>query len=498
MFRKIWLAVALLFLVGCRSSGVVDASAPDASVLGLKVADAGQAMPRATSLFGDGGRRVGAAFGAVGGDLAGYMPEPTIAKIDGINLPAPSGTSTVLTYGGGALSWALPPAAGDGGAGVVWANDLVGSTNSAQYIAAISGQGGSTPNVPVSATSFTWGTTGSLIGNTTIKGILTESDSSANKLWQLTEIPGSPSQPAIYAGSVTPGASNWAFNANSSATGVNGPTGTYLNVGGSPSLGALSGSVRFFDSSASTMWQLQYVPSTSIPAIYPVGVTPSSTNYTIASNTSATLVNAPGASANLDLETNGVVVESMSSAGLVTLWDTAGNKTLQFAEIPATTNGAIFPGGLTPSSGNYALACNASETLLNSGGLTGMGSQGTSLVGVGQAGISYTPSPPITVSGASTVIDLTTATGNGYCLYPTLVLTGNITGVIGLTVPNVIGRWTLDLSNVTFSGGSLGVSTPSGGGGPFLHNTLAGSLMPQGMVDIMSTGAPKIISSWAN
>ncbi|HXN32544.1 MAG TPA: hypothetical protein VN894_11800, partial [Polyangiaceae bacterium] len=139
MFRKTLIAIAIL-LGGCsRHVAEIDASAQDASVADARVkvadatadvslADAEAGAPRfkiddagKRFVIDDAGHHVGGAFGAVGGDLKGSLPEPQIAAIDGINLPAPSGTSTVLTYGGGALTWSVPPGAGDGGTGVTWA-----------------------------------------------------------------------------------------------------------------------------------------------------------------------------------------------------------------------------------------------------------------------------------------------------------------------------------------------------------------------------------------
>jgi hypothetical protein len=44
----------------------------------------------------------------MGGDVTGTTAASTVAKIQGVSVPAPSGTGTVLTYSGTSLSWATP------------------------------------------------------------------------------------------------------------------------------------------------------------------------------------------------------------------------------------------------------------------------------------------------------------------------------------------------------------------------------------------------------
>ena len=131
-----------------------------------------------------------------------------VIGLEGYSLPVPSGSNSFLQYNSGALSWvsggslftaggdlsgtsssqnviglrgtslnsslATIGAAQDGyllswnnsssswkaiigssvGAGITWANDLAGSTNSAQYVASISGSGGSGGVVPVTASTL--------------------------------------------------------------------------------------------------------------------------------------------------------------------------------------------------------------------------------------------------------------------------------------------------------------------------------------------------------
>lgn len=72
--------------------------------------------------------------GPASGDLAGNYPSPTVAKIDGYNLPSPSGTNTVLTYNGTALNWSVATS------GTFVAGQDLSGTSSAQTVIGLQGK----------------------------------------------------------------------------------------------------------------------------------------------------------------------------------------------------------------------------------------------------------------------------------------------------------------------------------------------------------------------
>ncbi len=96
-------------------------------------------------------RRLGAPILTWGGDLAGStMQSQTVAALHGVTLPTPSGTGTVLTYSGSALSWGA-------GGGFSAGGDLSG-TSTSQTVTGLTGSAG-----VVTATAGTIKETGSTL-----------------------------------------------------------------------------------------------------------------------------------------------------------------------------------------------------------------------------------------------------------------------------------------------------------------------------------------------
>lgn len=99
----------------------------------------------------------GSAWTSLSGDVSGSVSTAgkiTVTGLQSISVPAPSGSNTVLTYNSGAYTWS-----GVGGSGVTWASDLVGSTNTNQWVAAISGNGGTGGTVVLNITGLQFAST---------------------------------------------------------------------------------------------------------------------------------------------------------------------------------------------------------------------------------------------------------------------------------------------------------------------------------------------------
>jgi hypothetical protein len=151
------------------------------------------------------------------------------------------------------------------------------------------------------------------------------------------------------------------------------------------------------------------------------------------------------------------------TTGFVNVVSPTGTVLWQLGALVGTPGqGAIYAGGVAPSSSNFALTANSTQTILNvpSGGTSFMQVAGVT----GWASASGVVSTTSSISGRSTAVNwlatsvaLTTSTGNvlpaSQYQDPTLKFTGTLTGSgTTVTFPTTDGAfWNLDFSAVNFN-----------------------------------------------
>ena len=90
---------------------------------------------------------------AMAGDVTGSTASATVVKLQGFDIATTTPTDTyVLTWVAGTSKWT--PVASATGSSITWANDLAGSTDTHQYVAAISGNNNAGGTIPVNATAL--------------------------------------------------------------------------------------------------------------------------------------------------------------------------------------------------------------------------------------------------------------------------------------------------------------------------------------------------------
>ena len=390
----------------------------------------------------------------------------------GLSLPVPSVNNTVLTYNAGAFLWS------SSGSSVVWNNDLLGSTSANQYINSISGHAGSGGTVALNITTLNYtGTTGNitLTGSNVLEtsststilnapgsgsiflatndlpivkvsgatGAVSISDRAGSPLWAFTEVP-STIIPAIYAAGVSAGAGNYTLIGGTSTI-LNNPTAVKLAISANPILTASNSGILINDSAANPLWNFTEQPSTTTPAIYAAGVSPSTTNYAISATSSETIINSTSA---VLLTTSAIPVLEAAS-GNVTTFDASGNPIWQLTEIPTSSDAGLYYGTVTPGTNNYTLLATATSTLLNApNGTVGLASAGQPYLGMGTLGLNLASQSPISIATAFIVL-----TPTQYA-YACQVFTGAVpSGGCTITYPANGGPWYVDLVDVTFASG---------------------------------------------
>jgi hypothetical protein len=154
------------------------------------------------------------------------------------------------------------------------------------------------------------------------------------------------------------------------------------------------------------------------------------------------------------------------SAGFVDVLNSTGAVMWQLGALVGTPSaGAIYPGNVTPSATNYAVATtNSTQLTVNNPTNVNIAIAGTNLLGVNAANVVFLE--PIRASGTAvswgaTSVALTTSTGNvltsSQYNFPTIKFTGTLTGAgTTITFPSIDGAfWNLDFSAIVFNGNSI-------------------------------------------
>ena len=323
---------------------------------------------------------------------------------------------------------------------------------------------------------------GYFLGSTSSTGCSWQPVSGVLGVWIAEDVPGT-GNPGLFSSSVVPSSTNFVLITGVGPTVLNGPTQVALAVAGTP------------------IWYAQDVPSTSAPALYSGGVTPGTTNYALASTGPITILNATSqvalavagtamwysepivggttpalysgvvspTSTNFTLLVNSTdtVLNAPGSTGAILLY-VAGAPVWAVQPIPGSGgNGAgLFPGSGAPTATNYVLSYNsalAASTALNSTGFIGFANAGNFMWEMGA------------VPGAPTLFGLFPANTNPSAINYAVASDGNTTvinapngsstGIVGLSIGGTdafaVGAAGFTLNSTTFSGLTSGTVTLS-------------------------------------
>ncbi len=228
------------------------------------------------------------------------------------------------------------------------------------------------------------------------------------------------------------------------------------------------GNVTFANAGV-TMWAMQ--PNSGAAALYANAVSPGASNYVLQSSTGSTVVNAQASSASA-----GAVTLAVDGTPIFAVTQNSGIDELIAGNFPSTACFTVDGSGFT-----VVNAPNAGAAVL-------LAVDGTTYLNAGSNGLTL---PPLTNIPLSTI---NVALGSAQAAPGSITFTGNVTAAITVTFPNVAGStWFLNVTNLTLSG--AGSVTFKSGTGTFttLHSTPT-----VGLIVLQTTGNNNFVTSYLN
>lgn len=433
----------------------------------------------------------------------------------GISAPLPSGSNTVLTYNGGAYTWA------NAGGAVTWANDLAGSSSTHQYIASISGSagGGGTVVCNINELQFASGQSIPTItqaqlggtGSTAAQTLTIEAQQGQNVSSGTNNFGGAIFLSSGLAGTGGSGGGPGAFGiglggtavfqitASTSSPLVTGvaefllPSLTFASTVGTPNIfqQPISGS----GSTAGQDFEIEAQPGQGGSTVGGAG---GPLVLVAGAGGSGSVTNGSGANLYLVPGTPGAGGGSAGKSGFATV-EIGGINLFQMGYLGglASSNmAALYTQSGTPSSSNFTLSSDgATITQLNAPGslgstqlqfsagdsfLMGLGAGG---IGVGSTGLSISRSTDFVLPAALYV-------------NPLLIMTGTPTGSFTITFPNVAAVWYIASQGIGAFSHTISIQASGGGAEQWLHSTP--SAASANVITITTDGSGNIYSSYYN
>lgn len=384
--------------------------------------------------------------GTAGGNLGGTYPNPTVVAVNGITVSGTPSLGYLLTAtSASAATW--QPASG----GVTWAGDLTGSSSSSQIVVSLTGSGG-TLNISTTAASLLWA-----------------AGTVAPSIKQTAAVSGAGANMTI---------------APQAAT-TSGASGSLIVNVAAPASGTTEAGFQFNRAATSMLYIQAYNNATTNVALFGGQVTPSTTNFGLLINTSATdtrLNVITGGTLGLYINGNPMVTTSSATLSIVPATIAFSSATLA----PAINQASIATNSATGATLTVQ-AQNATGTTSIGGALVLQSGSGTSTNGAVQLKVAATVAAQLTLASTDFIaMGGATVSATGLIRIPYDIGTILSARNSGNTADNPI--IVSSLTNSIVFGTSTGTSTL--GGGSFLIS--AGAIT--GIVFAQTTSAGGAVS----